>query len=119
MILSCSNSIETSSVDAHTDQLIRRVMSERFSNHTVLAIVHKLETALDDFDAVAVLDAGELREFGPPRELLQLGPDGSAFAALYEKFAIKADNSSDSEDDAKINSDRSDADENCRPDKEA
>ncbi|CAG9989646.1 unnamed protein product [Clonostachys byssicola] len=109
----------TSSVDAHTDQLIRRVMAERFSNHTVLAIVHKLETALDDFDAVAVLDAGELREFGPPRELLLRGPDVSAFAALYEKFAIKADNSSDSEGDAKIDSDRSDADEKCRPDKEA
>ncbi|KAI9150479.1 ABC multidrug transporter B [Paramyrothecium foliicola] len=79
----------TSSVDAHTDALIQRVMHEKFANHTVIAIVHKLESALDDFDVIALLDAGELREFGDPRELLKQGPEVSAFAALYESLTSK------------------------------
>merc|ERR1712098_553881 len=70
----------TSSVDSHTDALIQRVMKERFANRTVLSVVHKLESALDDFDTVLVLDAGELKEFGHPRELHAIGPEGSAFA---------------------------------------
>lgn len=75
------------SVDAHTDELIQRIMREKFSNRTVISIVHKLESALDEFDAVVLLDAGELREYGPPRELLAQGPEASAFAALYESLA--------------------------------
>ncbi|KAF4972333.1 hypothetical protein FZEAL_9615 [Fusarium zealandicum] len=72
------------SVDSHTDELVQRVLLERFENRTVVAIVHKLESSLDDFDLVAVLEAGELQEFGPPRELLEKGPEASAFAALYK-----------------------------------
>ena len=64
-------------------------MRERFSNHTVISIVHKLESALEDFDIVALLDAGQLREFGPPRDLLRKGPEVSAFAALYESLVTK------------------------------
>ncbi|UPL03089.1 hypothetical protein LCI18_014023 [Fusarium solani-melongenae] len=79
----------TSSVDSHVDELVQRVLRERFENRTVIAIVHKLESALDDFDMVAVLDAGELQEFGPPRKLLEKGPEASAFAALYEKLAVE------------------------------
>lgn len=77
------------SVDSHTDELVQRVLRERFENRTVIAIVHKLESALDDFDMVAVLDAGELREFGPPRQLLERGVEASAFAALYESQATE------------------------------
>ncbi|KAJ3549386.1 hypothetical protein NM208_g529 [Fusarium decemcellulare] len=79
----------TSSVDSHVDELVQRVVRERFENRTVIAIVHKLESALDDFDMVAVLNAGELQEFGPPRELLEKGPEASAFAALYESLATE------------------------------
>jgi ATP-binding cassette subfamily C (CFTR/MRP) protein 1 len=64
-------------------------MREKFANHTVLTVVHKLESALDDFDVVVVLDAGNLREMGNPRELVQKGADGSAFAALYESLTAK------------------------------
>lgn len=71
-------------MDSHTDELVQRVLRERFDGRTVIAIVHKLESALDDFDMVAVLDAGELREFGPPRQLLERGAEASAFAALYQ-----------------------------------
>ncbi|KAF4342275.1 multidrug resistance [Fusarium beomiforme] len=72
----------TSSIDTHVDELVQRVLRERFKNRTVIAIVHKLQSALDEFDMVAVLDAGELKEFGPPRELLDKGSRNSAFAAL-------------------------------------
>lgn len=77
------------SVDSHTDELVQRVLRERFENRTVIAIVHKLEASLDDFDMVAVLDAGELQEFGPPRQLLEKGAEASAFAALYESQATE------------------------------
>ncbi|KAL9565119.1 hypothetical protein ACKAV7_010764 [Fusarium commune] len=76
----------TSSVDSHVDELVQRVIRERFENRTVIAIVHKLQSALEDFDMVAVLDKGELLEFGPPRQLLEEGPENSAFAALYENL---------------------------------
>lgn len=73
-------------MDSSTDELIKRVIKERFANHTVISVIHKLESALDDFDMVIVLDAGELKELGPPRELHAKGPEGSAFAALYERL---------------------------------
>ncbi|KAG4256700.1 hypothetical protein FPRO03_03710 [Fusarium proliferatum] len=76
----------TSSVDSHVDELVQRVIRERFENRTVIAIVHKLQSALEDFDMVAVLDKGELLEFGPPRRLLEQGRENSAFAALYESL---------------------------------
>ena len=76
-------------------------MKERFSNHTILSIVHKLESALDDFDLVAVLDAGVLVEFGPPRELLQQGVDTSPFAALYESLSSKVQSAKDNRDGAR------------------
>jgi ABC-type multidrug transport system fused ATPase/permease subunit len=64
-------------------------MHEKFANHTVLTVVHKLESALEDFDMVVVLDAGKLLEMGDPRDLVKKGTDGSAFAALYESLAAK------------------------------
>lgn len=76
-------------MDAHTDELIKHVIKERFAKHTVLSVVHKLESALDDFDVVIVLEAGELKEFGSPRELHAKGIESSAFAALYERLTSK------------------------------
>ncbi|KAF5023770.1 hypothetical protein F66182_4163 [Fusarium sp. NRRL 66182] len=79
----------TSSVDAHVHELVQRLVRERFENCTVISIVHKLQTALDDFDKVVVLDAGELQDFGPPRQLLEKGPGASAFASMYESLATE------------------------------
>lgn len=73
-------------------------MKERFANRTVLSVVHKLESALDDFDTVLVLDAGELKEFGHPRELHAIGPEGSAFAALYERLTSKKNDLDDGDE---------------------
>ncbi|RGP71223.1 multidrug resistance [Fusarium longipes] len=77
----------TSSVDSRIDELIQRLVRERFQDRTVISIVHKLQSALDDFDMVVVLDAGKLQEFGHPQELLAKGSDASAFASMYHSLA--------------------------------
>lgn len=61
----------TSAVDPHTDDLIQQVLREEVEQHgaTVLAIAHRLQT-IADFDQILVLGAGEVLEYGPPKELL-------------------------------------------------
>ncbi|KIL86238.1 multidrug resistance protein [Fusarium avenaceum] len=85
----------TSSVDAYVDELVQRLVRERFQDRTVISVVHKLKSALDDFDMVAVLDAGELQEFGPPRELLAKGPQVSAFASMYNSLTVEKEEASE------------------------
>jgi ATP-binding cassette subfamily C (CFTR/MRP) protein 1 len=59
---------------------MQRVIRERFSSHTIIAVAHKLDTILD-FDKVALLDEGQLIEFDSPYELLS--DSSSAFYKLY------------------------------------
>ncbi len=68
---------------------MQRVIREKFSNHTVIAVAHKLDTVLD-FDKVAVLDKGVLVEFDSPYALLSRP---SAFNKLYN--SSKQDQSDD------------------------
>lgn len=70
----------TSSVDTVTDEIMQRVIRERFSNHTILTVAHKLETILD-YDKIIVLDAGRIVESGSPYALL--ASDTSHFSKLY------------------------------------
>ncbi len=58
---------------------MQRVIREKFSNQTIIAVAHKLDTILD-FDKVAVLDCGRLVEFDDPYALLNRD---SAFSKLY------------------------------------
>ncbi|KAN0099750.1 putative ABC multidrug transporter [Hyaloscypha variabilis] len=58
----------TSSVDIRTEQLMNRVIRERFSEHTVIAIAHRVAAA-QDFDRIVVLDGGHLLAFGPFAEI--------------------------------------------------
>lgn len=63
--------------------MVRTTISTHFKDHTVVSIVHHLETILD-FDRVVVMDKGRVVEVGSPRELLQAaGPHGK-FKALWE-----------------------------------
>ncbi|MCJ1311899.1 hypothetical protein MMC25_005572 [Agyrium rufum] len=59
----------TSNVDGETDQLMQKIIREEFREHTILTVAHRLETIMDA-DNVAVLEAGELLEYGPPKELM-------------------------------------------------
>jgi ABC-type multidrug transport system fused ATPase/permease subunit len=61
----------TSAVDMETDSLIQRSIREDFANSTLIVIAHRLSTVAD-FDKILVLDQGEIREFGSPRELLEM-----------------------------------------------
>lgn len=70
----------TSSVDQLTDLKMQELIRSEFNNHTIIMIAHRLSSLLD-FDRVAVLDGGELVDFGSPSELLKGGT--SQFAKLY------------------------------------
>ncbi|KAB8238859.1 putative ABC multidrug transporter [Aspergillus alliaceus] len=70
----------TSSVDTVTDEIMQRIIREKFSNHTIITVAHKLETILD-YDKVIVLDTGRIIESGSPYTLLASGT--SHFSKLY------------------------------------
>ena len=68
------------SLDDVTDALIQRIIRQKFSGHTIIAVAHKLDT-ITDFDKVAVLDKGSLVELDSPHKLL--AKSSSAFSLLY------------------------------------
>lgn len=68
------------SLDDVTDALIQRIIRQKFSRHTIIAVAHKLDT-ITDFDKVAVLDKGTLVELDSPYKLLAM--PNSAFGKLY------------------------------------
>ncbi|KAJ5674930.1 ABC transporter integral membrane type 1 [Penicillium maclennaniae] len=69
----------TSSIDTQTDEIIQSLIRTDFASHTVIAIAHRLETIVD-FDEVIVMEAGHIKEQGPPGVLLE---EKGAFAELY------------------------------------
>ncbi|KAI8175262.1 ABC transporter atnG [Colletotrichum sp. SAR 10_66] len=77
----------TSSLNDDSSHVIDEVLRSWFQDWTIIAIAHKLESIVD-FDRVAVVDAGELVEYGRPHELLDRD---SAFKALYERSSTTSD----------------------------
>ncbi|KAI9368784.1 P-loop containing nucleoside triphosphate hydrolase protein [Aspergillus egyptiacus] len=69
----------TSNVDSKTDETMQRIIREKFSAHTIIAVAHKLDTILD-YDKVVVLDEGQVVECDDPYTLLT---QESAFSKLY------------------------------------
>eukprot|EP00560_Eucampia_antarctica_P005893 CAMPEP_0197841184 /NCGR_PEP_ID=MMETSP1437-20131217/46033_1 /TAXON_ID=49252 ORGANISM="Eucampia antarctica, Strain CCMP1452" /NCGR_SAMPLE_ID=MMETSP1437 /ASSEMBLY_ACC=CAM_ASM_001096 /LENGTH=280 /DNA_ID=CAMNT_0043450905 /DNA_START=1122 /DNA_END=1964 /DNA_ORIENTATION=- len=61
----------TASVDAETDAFIQRMLRSRFQGTTLLTIAHRLNTIMD-YDVVLVMENGKAREFGPPKQLLEI-----------------------------------------------
>ncbi|KAF2470780.1 P-loop containing nucleoside triphosphate hydrolase protein [Lindgomyces ingoldianus] len=59
----------SSSVDYDTDRRIHEIVKAEFINYTVIGISHRLETVVDYFDRVIVLDGGRLVESGVPQDL--------------------------------------------------
>ncbi|KAJ5370421.1 uncharacterized protein N7496_006513 [Penicillium cataractarum] len=78
----------TSNIDAKTDDIMQRVIREKFCNHTIIAVAHKLDTILD-FDRVVVLDAGRIVETGEPYALL--ADPKSHFGRLYASSMVTED----------------------------
>ncbi|XP_055860701.1 multidrug resistance-associated protein 1-like isoform X2 [Biomphalaria glabrata] len=60
----------TAAVDIQTDTLIQNTIRFAFQSSTIIAIAHRLNTILD-YDKVMVLDAGIIKEYGTPNELLE------------------------------------------------
>jgi ABC-type multidrug transport system fused ATPase/permease subunit len=80
----------TASIDNATDELIQKMVRERFRDITVLTIAHRLHTVFDS-DKIAVLGAGRLLEHASPPQLLQM--PGSVFADMWAKHnAVKDQN---------------------------
>jgi ABC-type multidrug transport system fused ATPase/permease subunit len=50
------------------DEIIQRVISEKFKDCTVLTIAHRLST-LKNSDKIIVMESGRIIEFGSPFEL--------------------------------------------------
>ncbi|KAE8452406.1 hypothetical protein EG329_001107 [Mollisiaceae sp. DMI_Dod_QoI] len=69
----------TSSVDAKSDELMQQVIRSEFQNCTIIAVAHRLDTIMD-FDKIALLSNGELKEFDSPRALMARA---SAVRELY------------------------------------
>ncbi|KAM3550366.1 hypothetical protein ARSEF4850_008382 [Beauveria asiatica] len=59
----------TSSVDHKTEEIMQQVLETEFAGNTVLSVVHRLGY-IERYDKVAVLQKGELMEFGAPQTLL-------------------------------------------------
>jgi ATP-binding cassette, subfamily C (CFTR/MRP), member 1 len=82
-------------VDAKTDALMQKIIREKFSKHTIIAVAHKLDSILD-YDKVALLDEGRVLEFDTPHELLNQ-PE-SAFYKLYFSSHQEDEEGHDDED---------------------
>ena len=59
----------TAAVDMNTDSLIQRTIRDEFKDSTVLTIAHRLHTIMD-YDRIIVLDAGKVKEFDTPDNLM-------------------------------------------------
>lgn len=70
----------TANVDFRTDNLIQKVIRDKFKDSTVLTIAHRLNTIMD-CDKVLVLDGGRVVEFDKPEILIQ---NGGMFAELVK-----------------------------------
>ena len=76
----------TSAVDMATDELIQQSIRSEFANCTLLVIAHRLST-IADFDRILVMGDGVAKEFGTPKELLDI--EGGIFKSMVESSGEK------------------------------
>jgi ATP-binding cassette subfamily C (CFTR/MRP) protein 4 len=60
----------TANVDGYTDKLLQAAVSKSFTDSTIIAVAHRLDTVID-YDKILVLGSGKVLEYGTPRELLE------------------------------------------------
>ncbi|CAI4523160.1 ASN_collapsed_G0023250.mRNA.1.CDS.1 [Saccharomyces cerevisiae] len=60
----------TSSIDYDSDHLIQGIIRSEFNKSTILTIAHRLRSVID-YDRIIVMDAGEVKEYDRPSELLK------------------------------------------------
>jgi len=74
---------------------MQKIIRERFSNYTIIAVAHKLDSILD-YDKVALLDEGKVVEFDAPYDLLS--QSSSAFYKLYHSSHQQSEDTEDLEE---------------------
>ena len=60
----------TANIDIKTEQIVQKLINEKFRGSTVITVAHRLNTIMDS-DRILVLSEGELVEFNSPDVLLQ------------------------------------------------
>lgn len=71
----------SSSVDVDTERAMHAVIQREFEGWTIVMVSHRLEMVID-FDAVVVMDKGQVVETGVPRALVEM--ERSRFKELWE-----------------------------------
>ena len=72
----------TASVDNETDELIQKMVREKFKESTVLTIAHRLHTVIDS-SRIMLLNEGKIEEMGAPAALLE--NKAGMFSELWKK----------------------------------
>ncbi|TNE47115.1 MAG: ABC transporter ATP-binding protein [Bacteroidetes bacterium] len=72
----------TSSIDPETEGVIQYAIERLIARRTSIIIAHRLST-IRHASNILVLEKGEVKEFGPPEELLAI--EGGRYRDLYEK----------------------------------
>ncbi|KAL7941848.1 P-loop containing nucleoside triphosphate hydrolase protein [Trichoderma barbatum] len=58
-----------SAVDGETEEMMVAALEREFSNHTVLSVVHRLDT-VRKYDTLVVLEEGRIVEVGSPKDMI-------------------------------------------------
>ena len=75
----------TANIDMNTEQIIQKALNLVLENSTVITVAHRIKTIIN-YDKILVLDAGEVKEFDSPTNLLK--DETSLFHELYTKSTL-------------------------------
>ena len=73
----------TANIDIKTEQIIQKLIHERFEDATVITIAHRLNTVISS-DKVLVLSKGEVAEYDVPKKLME--DKSSIFYSFVKKL---------------------------------
>ena len=75
----------TANIDMNTEQIIQKALNLVLENSTVITVAHRIKTIIN-YDKILVLDAGEVKEFDSPSNLLK--NEESLFHELVTKSTL-------------------------------
>ena len=75
----------TANIDMNTEQIIQKALNLVLENSTVITVAHRIKTIIN-YDKILVLDAGEVKEFDSPNNLLK--NENSLFHELVSKSTL-------------------------------
>ena len=75
----------TANIDMNTEKIIQKALNLVLKDSTIITVAHRIKTIVD-YDKILVLDAGRVREFDTPANLLN--DQNSLFYMLYNKSTL-------------------------------